>query len=149
MGVGGYFAYNKYFYQSDAYKAYLKFEEALHKGNCPDMYALVDGAAKTYVDTLCASQSITVYGQTAQLPSAASQISDMSAMPGGGKLHREIETETLSDDGNQDSLEILLTLTFRPSNFRDTTPEKRKEKLKMQKFGEAWKIIEYAQESVK
>ena len=149
VALGGYWCYKTYFYKSETYKVYEQFIEAYGKGDCKGMYAVADGAAKEFVDQLCASHSITVYGVTSETPSAASQISDMAATPASAmmKVRREVESEESSADGAQVTLKVIeKVLGRRTALIRPRDPVRHTVKLKL--VGENWKVMEFAQQDL-
>lgn len=147
--VSGLVIYRTQFYRSPAYKAYVRFSEAVRAGKCNDMKALSEGQASAFVDGLCTPPpSMTVFGKTISMPSAASMINDMASTPSGAMMRiiRKVESESEKNG------EVELKVIEKPF-LRNTPPSQLAPpslcQVKLKKTGGAWRVIEYSDTPVK
>lgn len=131
---------------SEAFKAYQKFEDAMRRGNCGEMQALVEsgGTAQAQVDALCTSTSITVYGKTINTGSAASMIADMNSTPAGAmrKFVHSVQSETASGDSGV-SLVVKCSVVGR-STPMNPLPAPVMDTVTLKKVGGVWKLTEFS-----
>lgn len=136
--------------KSDAFKAYEKFMNALRSGNCGEMQALIEGegTAKTLVTDLCTPKTMTVYGKTVNMGSAAGAINDMASTPAAMSrgFARKAESETKA--GDEVTLIARESVRGRASAM-NPLPNPQRQTVKLKKTGEGWKIVDFAEEEVK
>jgi len=130
-------------FKSAAYKTYEKFVTAYANGNCDDLLALSEGAAREGADKFCGTgPSMNVMGQSIKTPSAASMVSEMASTPAGAmrRFHRELKGKT--KDGDAVTLTVVETVMvgYKP---QPGGPVRRKQVVRLLKSGGGWKVTDY------
>lgn len=133
--------------ESEAFKAYKQFADALSKGDCGGMQSLVEGggSAQAEVDRLCTSRSMTVYGKTFNTGSAASMIAEMNSTPASAmrRFVYKVESETKASGGAEVSLVVKRSVMGRNTPMNPLPPPMQ-HKATLKKSGGTWKLTEFS-----
>jgi hypothetical protein len=134
--------------ESDAYKTYKSFVNAVIRGDCSTMYALTEKDAVAFADLQCKPRSMNLMGKTIDLGSPASYVASMrpNATPFNDPImmERTIESETRSPGTGAVDLLILEKSFQRRGNIVEptwlrrhtVTVEKREGRWKLTRFKE-------------
>lgn len=135
--------------ESEAFKTYKSFVNAVIRGDCTTMYALTEKDAVAFADLQCKPRSMNLMGKTIDLGSPASYVAGMrpNATPFNDPImmERTIESETRSPESNVVDLVVLEKSFQRRGNLVEPA-WLRRHTVSVRKTRGQWKLTRFTEE---
>jgi hypothetical protein len=141
--------------KSEAYEAYLRFDEARREGNCGKLAGLVSGNARAWLDKFCeagsggdalAGASVLAMGTADDARISANLLGGLNTLQQAASVtfaHKEVD-EDKNDDGSVTVKALCFAFDAHndPGNHK-LMPPKRLHTLRFQQKGEQWLVMDF------
>ncbi|HJT23223.1 MAG TPA: hypothetical protein VJ873_01505 [bacterium] len=144
--VLGFIGYRQFFSQSSEEPVYEKWSQAVAMRDCGTLEAMADGKAKDWAEDFCS--------QPAPAPDTSQAAADQTAdinLPASTKekalnVLRDLKSQTQNPDGTLTLVAKETPLPI-PGTLKRPNPP-RMVTLKLQKEGDAWKVVDYQSSNI-